>query len=187
MNNKTHMKKALAFLIQIIIYIVVAMPFKVMEVVPGFTDIRPVMLLWPVYAVFSGPSGCFALAFGNLIMDIVSDSLRWSCIAGFIANFIGPYLLYLYWSRVSKREFSLRNKKNILTHTALIIAAAFLETLIISPAVAIVYPEVDIRLFATTVMLNTSLFPIVLGIPLTIIMQEELGFKTYKKSKSREA
>ena len=177
MNNKTHMKSTLAFLIQIIVYIIVALPFKVMEVVPGFTDIRPVMLLWPVYAVFFGPQGCFALAVGNLIMDIISDSLRWSCIAGFIANFIGPFLLYLYWARVSKREFSLKNVKNILTHSALIIIAAFLETLIIAPAVAIVYPEVDIRLFVTTVMLNTSLFPIVLGIPLTIVMQEDLGFE----------
>ncbi len=181
MNNKTYIGRAVAFLLQVIVYLVVSMPFKVMEVIPGFTDVRPVMLLMPVYAVFLGPQGCFAIAVANLITDIASDSLRWSCIAGFIANFAGPFIIYLFWTRISKSEFSLRRGKALLKHTAVIVAAAFLETIIIAPAVALVYPDVDFRLFARTVMLNNSIFPIVLGIPLTILMQEELGFEVCGK------
>ena len=179
MNKKPFVKSLMFFIVQIFVYLVVALPFKVMDVIPGFTDIRPVMLLTPIYAVFFGSQGCLSLAVGNLIMDIVSDSLRWSCIAGFVANFIGPFIIYWFWAHISKSPFSLRSAKNLLIHTMLIICAAFLETLIITPAVAIVYPTVDIRLFATTVMLNSSLFPMGLGIPLTILMQEELGFKAH--------
>ena len=45
-------------------------------------------MLYPVYGIFFGLPGCFATALGNLIADILSDSLRWSSIAGFIANFL---------------------------------------------------------------------------------------------------
>ncbi|MBO4897807.1 MAG: hypothetical protein J5590_05880 [Clostridia bacterium] len=176
MKTKTYGRSIAAFIIQIIVYLIVAVPFKVMSVIPGFTDIRPVMLLVPVYAVFFGTQGCASLAVGNLIMDIVSGSLHWSCLPGFIANFLGPFIIYWYWTRISKTEFSLRNGKNLLKHAALIVFMAFVQTLIITPAVAL-YAGVDVCLFATTVMLNTSLFPIGLGIPLTILMQEELGFK----------
>jgi len=47
--------------------------------------------------------------------------------------------------------------------------------------VALVYPEVDAFLFGLTVLLNTAGFPIVFGIPVMILMQEELGFKLWKK------
>ena len=159
---------------------VISIPFKVMEVIPGFTDIRPVTLLGPVYAVFFGPQGCLAFAVGNLITDIVSDSLRWSCIAGFIANFGGPYLIYLYWTRVSRESFSLRTGKNILKHIAVVIITAVITSAIITPSVAIAYPDVDAALFSVVVVLNTAGFPIVLGIPLIFLMQEELGFEPVK-------
>ena len=54
--------------------------------------------------------------------------------------------------------------------------ASLLETAIISPAVAIAYPEVNVIFFIMTVLCNTTVFPILLGIPVTILMQEELGF-----------
>ena len=177
MKNRPRLRAVLTFLAQIIIYLVVSIPFKVMEVIPGFTDIRPVSLLGPVYGIFCGPQGAFAFAVGNLITDIISDSLRWSCIAGFIANFAGPFLMYLYWCRISKDSFSLRSGRNILKHITLITAVAAIETIIITPAVAVFYPDVNYLLFAASVMLNTSVFPILLGIPLIFLIQEELGFK----------
>ena len=85
------MRKAAIFAALIAVYLIVAIPFKVMEVIPGFTDIRPVSMLMPVYGIFFGIPGCIAYAIGNLITDIISDSLRWSCIAGFVANFAGPF------------------------------------------------------------------------------------------------
>ncbi|MEE0956741.1 MAG: hypothetical protein UH734_01485 [Ruminococcus sp.] len=170
-------KNALLILVLLIIFLIVAIPFKVMSVIQGFTDIRPVMLLQPVYGVFFGIPGCIAFAIGNLIGDIVSDSLRWSSIAGFAANFLGTFVFYYYWSRLSKTPFSLRTGRNLLKQIAVIFVSAMIQTIIITPAVELVYPEVTSRLFAVTVLLNNSAFPIMLGIPLMILMQEELGFK----------
>ena len=176
-NDKKILKQLGLAAVLLVVYLVVAIPFKVMSIIPGFTDIRPVLLLQPVYGVFFGIPGCVAFAFGNLIGDIISDSLRWSSIAGFAANFIGPFMFYIFWGKFSKTAFSLRTRINLLKQIGIIVASAVFETLLITPAVHLFYPEIDTGLFALTVLLNDSIFPIVLGIPLMILMQEELGFK----------
>ena len=157
------------------VYLVVALPFKAMNLIPGFTDIRPVQALGPVYGVFFGPLGCLASACGNLAADAFDDALRWTSIAGFAANFLGPLLAWLFWTRVSRTPFSLRSPRDLLRHCLVLLAMAVVEDAIIAPAVALVYPEVDIALFAWSVFGNTAGFPIVLGIPLAILLQEEFG------------
>ena len=181
-NSRLHpfVKNVLLTLILLVVFLIVAIPFKVMSIIPGFTDIRPVSLLQPVFGVFFGLPGCFAFAIGNLIGDIVSDSLRWSSIAGFAANFAAPFVFYIYWNRISKTPFSLRTGKNLLIEIALTLVSAILQAAMITPAVVLVYPDVSGSVFATTVMLNGTVFPIVLGIPLMILMQEEFDFKPMK-------
>ena len=177
------MKQVRRILFLLFCYLLVAIPFKVMEIIPGFTDIRPVTMLGPIFAVFYGVPGCGVMAVGNLIMDAVSGSLRWSSILGFAANFLGPFLIYLFWVRWSKEPFSLRNGKNLLKHTMIVCLAAVLEAILITPAVALIYPLIDAQLFALTVLLNTSVFPLIFGIPIMILMQEELGFQPLRKQK----
>lgn len=190
MNNigmKKLLKQVGLVLILTAVYLVVAVPFKVMSVIPGFADIRPVLMLNPVYGIFFGIPGCIAFAIGNLVGDLLSDSLRWSSIGGFIANFIGPFLFYVYWNKISKTPFSLRTGKNLLKQLCVTVVTAVAETIIITPMVELSYPEVSSILFAKTVMLNVSVFPIVLGIPLMILMQEELYFTPKPFSKKKNA
>ena len=161
----------------VIAYFIVAMPFKVMTVIPGFTDIRPVTLFGPLYALFYGIPGCVIFALMNLVMDALANELAWSSIAGLISNFAGPFFIYYYWKKLARSKPLLKTLGNILHYCIVIIAVALLEAVIIAPSVAAFYPDVDIKLFFITVTLNTSLFPIFFGIPLTILIQEELGFK----------
>ena len=170
----------------IIIYLILAFPFKALEIIPGFTDVRPVNMLVPIYGIFFGIPGCLVFAFGNLFMDIVSDSLRWSSIAGFVANFAGPYLIYMYYSKFSKEPFSLHKGKSILRFIAIVFAAAVLEAVIITPFVALIYPEVDAKLFALSVVTNTLVFPVFFGMPIIMLMHNELGFLTMKDKNKNE-
>ena len=140
--------------ILVFVYLVIAIPFKVMSVIPGFT-----------------------FAIGNLIGDIMSDSLRWSSIAGFAANFLGPFVFYVFWRWISKEPFSLRTGKSLLKLTAVVIVSSVIEAFIITPAVKLIYPDIDFGLFAVMVMINGTVFPLFLGIPLMILMQEELHMK----------
>ena len=169
-------KYILLTLLLVAVYLIIAIPFKVISIIPGFTDIRPVMLFKPVFGVFFGIPGCLAFAIGNLIGDIMSDSLRWSSIAGFAANFLAPFVFYLFFVKISKSDFSLKNGFDLLKQLAVIIVSSVLETLIIAPAVELVYSEVNLMLLSLTIFLNGTAFPLMLGVPLMILMQEELGF-----------
>ena len=186
-SPNTALKNILLTLVLLAVFLIVAIPFKVMNVIPGFTDIRPVSLMQPVYGVFFGLPGCAAFAIGNLIGDILSDSLRWSSIAGFAANFLGPFVFYIFWTRISKTPFSLRTGKDLLKQIAVTAVSAIVQAGLITPAVEMIYPEVGSVLFAATVLLNNSVFPIMLGIPLMILMQEELGFKPLAHRKDQLA
>ena len=159
------------------IYLVAAVPFRTMSLITGFTDVRPVTAIAPVYAVFFGPLGCLAVAFGNLGADAVSGSLRWTSIAGFAANFLGPMLVWVYWTRLSRTPFALRTPRELLRHGLLLTLVSLFETAILAPSVTLVYPEVDALFFGQTVFINNAAFPIVLGIPLSILLQEEFGFR----------
>ena len=186
-SPNTALKNILLTLVLLAVFLIVAIPFKVMNVIPGFTDIRPVSLMQPVYGVFFGLPGCAAFAIGNLIGDILSDSLSWSSIAGFAANFLGPFIFYIFWTRISKTPFSLRTGKDLLKQIAMTAVSAIVQAGLITPAVEMIYPEVGSVLFAATVLLNNSVFPIMLGIPLMILMQEELGFKPLAHRKDQLA
>jgi energy-coupling factor transport system substrate-specific component len=168
------------YILLIVAYFLLAMPFKVMEVIPGFADIRPVTMLGPIYGLFFGLPGCIIFAFMNLVMDAVSGELMWSSIAGLIANFAGPLLITVYWNKVSKKPLTFRNLENVLAYSVTVILAAVLESVIITWSVALIYPDVNWKVFALSVVLNTAVFPIVFGVPLVILMQEELGFKRSK-------
>lgn len=163
-------------------YLVVSLPFKAMNLIPGFTDVRPVMALGPVYGVFFGPAGCLACGFGNLLADAVDDAIRWTSIAGFASNVLGPLLVWWFWTRVSRTPFSLRTPRDLLRHCLLLVVMGAFETAIVAPAVALVYPEIDATFLAWAVFGNTAGFPILLGIPLSILLQEELGFQPAGRS-----
>ena len=76
MSRKSTVRFLARFLALVVVYMVVAMPFRTMTIIPGFTDVRPVMALGPVYAVFFGPLGCLASAVGNLLSDFATGYIH---------------------------------------------------------------------------------------------------------------
>ena len=167
----------LRFAALVAVYLVAAVPFKAMNLIPGFTDIRPVEALGPVYGIFFGLPGCFASGFGNLAADALAAELRWTSIAGFASHFVGSLLAWLFWTRVSRTPFSLRTPVDLLRYVLVVVAIAAAEDAIITPAVVLLYPDVDWTFFAGAVFCNTAGFPIFLGIPLSILLQEEMGLQ----------
>ncbi|WP_350455547.1 DMT family transporter [Slackia heliotrinireducens] len=183
-------RSVLLFAALLVVYLVIALPFKVLLVIPGFSDIRPVYMLYPVYGIFFGVPGCLATAFGNLICDVVSDGLRLSSISGFIANFLYPYILYILWTKVPKTRFCLRRRRMLTAFVASFAICSVLQALIITPAVAHFYPDVDAGLFALSVIGNGTLFPFFFAVPFIMLMQEELGYKPLtgpRMAKAQEA
>ena len=184
--NRPFSRNAAMFAVLLAFYLAIALPFKELQIIPGFGDVRPVDMLFPVYGIFFGVPGCVTYAVGNLIGDILSDSLRWSSIAGFVGNLICPYLMYLVWTQLRKEPFNLRRGRTVLLIVATFIACACIKALIITPAVYAFYPEVDAMLFAFTVVANGVLFPTCFAIPFIILLQEELGYEPAGKRRRRD-
>ena len=59
---------------------------------------------------------------------------------------------------------------------ALVAVSALAQAVIIAPAVAVFYPDVNVGIFTASVLGNGIAFPLGFSIPLVILMQEELGF-----------
>ena len=176
------MKRALRnFILLLAAYLLFAIPFKAMNLIPGFTNVRPVSAFSTIYGVFYGPVGCLAYACGNLVSDILDNALRWSSLAGFAANFLGPCTIWFLWKRYGRHPFALRTIPDLLFHTLVIVLAAFLQDAIITSSVAYAYPDVNATLFACIVLGNEVIFPIMLGIPMAIVLQEEFGVTPYQE------
>ena len=111
-SKRTVWRKIGQFLFLVLIHMVLSLPFKVMIMIPGFTDIRPVTCVQPIFGLFYGQTGALAFAVGNLISDVLSDSLQWSCIAGFIANYLYVVMVYKLWHRIRKKAFALREGRD---------------------------------------------------------------------------
>ena len=67
--------------------------------------------------------------------------------------------------------------------SVIVLLSALLEMALITPSVALIYPEIDAKLFALSILLNNFLFPIIFSIPLIILLQEEIGFVPQKRYK----
>jgi len=63
---------------------------------PGFTWLRPANSLAPLFGMFFGIPGCFGVALGNLIADIVGGFFGVGSIGGFVGNFLIAYLPYKF-------------------------------------------------------------------------------------------
>ena len=175
------MKRSLRnFFLLLSVYLLFAIPFKAMNLIPGFTNVRPVSAFSTIYGVFYGPVGCLAYACGNLVSDILDNALRWSSLAGFAANFLGPCAIWHLWKRYGKHPFALRTIPDLLFHTLVIVLVALLQDAIITSAVAFAYPEVNAALLACIVLGNEVIFPIMLGIPITIVLQEDFGVAPFQ-------
>ena len=179
-------KCVMRFFALVAVYLVMALPFRTMIIIPGFTDVRPVMALGPIYAVFFGPAGCLASAVGNLLADIGGGALRITSIHGFLSNLLGPLLIWIYWTRISRTPFALRTLRDIVKYSLVVVAAALIETFIVAKSVSLIYPDVNDVMLAKAMFTNMVLFPILFGIPLGILMQEEFGFVPFDKRVSKE-
>jgi energy-coupling factor transport system substrate-specific component len=177
MNKRISRYPTLRFVMLLLVFLLVSLPFKVMEIIPGFTDIRPIYALAPIYGAFFGPIGCLVFGVGNFIADIVGRDLHITSILGFIANCLIPFCTWFFWNRIYRKPFSLRTISHIGFQTAVNVFTGLLSALIITPGVAFLFPHVDWQLFALSVVLNCSVFSTLVGIPLIFLVQDELNWQ----------
>lgn len=166
-------------LLLLLVHLAVALPFKSMVLLPGFTEIRPVAGLTPIFGLFFGPAGAWAFAVGNLIGDIVSDSLAISSIGGFLGNFFAVYLYPLLWKKLTKRSFSLRCGKDLLYYVLITLISVLATIALIIPWIVVFLPQISWSNLAMIILINNSAFALMPGLGIIIIMQTQFKVRDH--------
>jgi energy-coupling factor transport system substrate-specific component len=155
-----------------LVFIGMAVPFKVMVLIEGFTEVRPVNAVPVVAGLLFGPAGAWGCAIGNLIADLFGTFSKGS-ILGFVGNFIAAWLPYKLWHISGKRETpNLKSNKNIVKYILIAAVAAIATAILIACGLDMLFDMWIPRMF-WIILINDFGFPILFGLPLLIVLTTE--------------
>ena len=85
-------------------YAAVLIPFKLIAIIPGITEVRPANVFPVICSLMFGPAGAWGAAFGNLIGDLFGGTYGLGSYIGMLGNFWFGYLPYRAWRLLSSGE-----------------------------------------------------------------------------------
>ncbi len=155
-----------------VIFVGMAVPFKVMVLVEGLTEVRPVNAVPVVVGLLMGPAGAWGCALGNLIADLFGTFSKASFL-GFWANFIAAYLPYKLWHTLKKGEKpNVKSGLNIFIYLG-ISALSSLTVAIFLACGLDVWLKMWIPNLFFIVFYNNLGFPVALGLPVFIVLTSD--------------
>ena len=108
------------------LYAAVLVPFKVVPLIPGVTELRPANAIPVVCSFLFGPAAAWGSAIGNMIGDFFGG-VGPGDIFGFFANLFYGYIPYKAWSIVAKGQSPVsRSPGNLAKYIAVCLAASVL-------------------------------------------------------------
>jgi len=159
------------FFITFAAFVVLGASFKVMVLVEGLTEVRPVNAIPPVAGLICGPVGALACAIGNLVADLFG-SFASSSILGVIANFVAAYLPYRLWHLFSDEAPNLHSKRNIFLYLVICLVSAFTVAWFLAFGLHAFW-GLWIEEIYTYVFFNNFGFSVFFGMPLLIVLTSD--------------
>jgi energy-coupling factor transport system substrate-specific component len=160
-----------------LIFIGMAVPFKVMVLIPGLTEVRPVNAIPVVAGLLFGPAGAWGCAIGNLVADLFG-TFSIASLFGFIGNFTAAYLPYKIWYMNGKLEApNVKTNRNLLKFIFISMITSLCVAVILSCWLDILNITWGRSLFLI-IFLNDFGFSLFLGLPVFIVLttdQTEIG------------
>ena len=96
------------------IYAVSLVPFKILTIVPGITEIRPGAAIPVLCSLLFGPPAAWGAAIGNLVGDVMGGTLTPGSFGGFLGNFLYGLLPWAIWQAFTRDEPRLRSLRHLL-------------------------------------------------------------------------
>ena len=159
------------FLIVFTVFFVLGSAFKVMVLIEGLTEIRPVNAIPPVAGLAFGPIGAVACGLGNLAADLLG-SFDWTSVLGVVGNFVAAYLPYKLWHLFSSETPNLHSKRNILLFGSICLLSAFTVAWFLSFGLYTFF-GLWIEQIYTYVFFNNFGFSMLFGMPTLIILTSD--------------
>lgn len=176
MKKRTKLGRIKQFFITLAAFLTLGISFKVMVLIEGLTEVRPVNALPVPAGLLFGPVGAAACGLGNLIADM-AGTFSINSLAGALANFMAAYLPYRMWYNMGA-EPNLHSGKNILLYLMVSLSAAFTAAWILVFGVWILQ-GIWLKSVYWYVFLNNFGFSACLGMPLLIILTSDEVRLTY--------
>lgn len=160
-----------SFLIIFLAFLALGIPFKVMVLLEGFTEVRPVNAIPPIAGLSCGAVGALACGIGNLVADLFG-TFNLSSILGFFANAISAYLPYRLWHIYSNEQPNFHKNINILKYVLICVSAGTTGAWILGFGLHYFFGQ-WIEVIYTYVVYNNIGFSIFLGLPVFIILSSD--------------
>jgi energy-coupling factor transport system substrate-specific component len=108
------------------LYAAVLVPFKVVPLIPGVTELRPANAIPIVCSFLFGPAAAWGSAIGNMIGDFFGG-VGPGDIFGFVANLIYGFIPYKAWGIIAYGQSPItRSPLNLAKYVAVCLAASVL-------------------------------------------------------------
>lgn len=156
----------------VLVFVGMAVPFKVMVLIEGFTEVRPVNAVPVVAGLLLGPAGAWGCAIGNLIADLFGTFSKASLL-GFTGNFMAAYLPYKLWHIAGRGETpNVKCYKNIVKFIMIAAVTALATAIIIACGLDVLFGMWIPAIF-WIILFNDLGFPILIGLPVFIVLTSE--------------
>lgn len=107
------------------LYASILIPFKVVPLIPGVTELRPASAVPVVCSFLFGPAGAWGAAFGNAIGDLFGG-LGPGDVFGFVANLAYGFVPYALWEACTDAPPTARTLRGGVALLAVVVVAALL-------------------------------------------------------------
>jgi energy-coupling factor transport system substrate-specific component len=152
-------------------FFVLGASFKVMTLIEGLTEVRPVNAIPPVAGLCFGWVGGLACGIGNLFADFFGG-FAWTSILGILSNFVAAVLPYKLWHLFSDEAPNLHTKKNILLYLAIALLNAFTTAWLLTFGLDLFFGMWIPTIYAY-VFFNNFGFSAMFGMPLLIVLTSD--------------
>lgn len=148
------------------IYAAVLIPFKIFPIIPGFTEIRPGVVVPVVFGILFGPAAAWGSAIGNIIGDFMGGMFSLGTIFGAIGNFFFAFCAYKMWGQMNlltnNTESEPPKGEQVAKFILVSILASSVCALIIAWGLEIL-KLLPFAAFASIVFVNNLICPVILG------------------------
>ena len=165
------LSKPKQFFIVLAAFLALGIPFKVMVLVEGFTEVRPVNALPPIAGMICGPLGALACGVGNIIADLFG-TFNGTSVLGFFGNMAAAYLPYRMWHIYSDEQPNLHKNVNILKYVLICFSSALSVSWFLGFGLYYFFGTWIEEIY-TYVLFNNFGFSVGLGAPLLIMLSSD--------------
>ncbi len=147
------------------VYAGTAVPFKGIQIIPGFAELRPAGAIPVVFGLIFGPAGAWGSCIGNLIGDFFG-TLGIGSIPGAIGNFFFGFVGYKVWGNMgwfsSKGNLNIRTRKQVFEYILVAILSSATVAFIIAWGLELL-KLLPFASIGAVIMTNNIIFSIAIG------------------------